>query len=103
MGKRRLNHNDRQELIDQRTLQAAFYYVRTEGATLATTAKVYKVSESTIHKDLNNRLKKLNMNLYRQVRKKTERNKLIKHILGGIANSKRWKRIRREQNKKLGK
>lgn len=42
-------------------------YIVEQGATVRQTAGQFKISKSTVHKDVTDRLKKLNFSLYTQV------------------------------------
>ena len=46
----------------------------------------------TIHKDLTDRLKQANPNLYGEVRKILDVNKMERHIRGGMATKERYAR-----------
>ena len=48
-------------------------------------------SKSTVHKDVSDRLKYTNMNLYNQVKEVLEVNKNERHIRGGLATRKKYK------------
>lgn len=66
-------------------------YILNTGATVRATAKVFKISKSTVHKDVTERLKKENYALYKQVRRVLEVNKKERHIRGGMATRKKYK------------
>lgn len=53
--------------------------------TVRSIAKQEKMSKSTVHKDMTERLKECNMELYYEVRKILEKNKEERHIRGGEA------------------
>ena len=78
--------------IEQRACQLAVYIIET-GATVRTTAKHFGISKSTVHKDLQQRLPQCNKGLYQQVKVILEHNKRERHIRGGIATQKKYKRI----------
>ena len=50
-------------------------YIAEHRATVRTTAKVFGISKSTVHKDVSENLKKVNPQLYKQVKKILEINK----------------------------
>ena len=52
--------------INTRVLNEA-YYMKESRDTIREVAKVFKVSKSTVHKDLQERLKKVNSNLYKDI------------------------------------
>lgn len=70
--------------IEQRTIDAALYTIE-NNSTIRQTAKHFGVSKSTIHKDLKQRLPKINYSLYKDVEKVIRINNEEKHIRGGIA------------------
>lgn len=65
-------------------------YILDTGATVRAAAKVFKVSKSTVHKDVTERLKRENPRLYRQVKKVLEKNKRERHIRGGLATREKY-------------
>lgn len=66
-------------------------YITKTGATVRATAKVFKISKSTVHKDVTKRLKNKNLKLYGEVKKVLEINKSERHIRGGMATRKKYK------------
>ncbi len=66
-------------------------YILDTGATVRATAKVFKISKSTVHKDVTERLSHDNPQLYRLVKAVLEKNKQERHIRGGIATRKKYK------------
>lgn len=66
-------------------------YIIETGATVRATAKVFKISKSTVHKDVTERLKHENPQLYRNVKSVLERNKQERHIRGGMATRRKYK------------
>ena len=62
-------------------------------ATVRATAKKFNISKSTVHKDVSVRLKKVDFNLYIKVNKILEQNKKERHIRGGIATRKKYKKF----------
>ena len=69
-------------------------YIATSGATVRATAKVFKISKSTVHKDVTERLKKEDPVLYKEVKKVLEKNKQDRHIRGGIATREKYKKLK---------
>ena len=78
------------DTIEQRACQLAVYIIET-GATVRAAAKHFDISKSTVHKDLQQRLPQCNNALYEQVRKVLDRNKLERHIRGGLATRQKYK------------
>ena len=79
------------DTIDQRACQLAVYMIET-GATVRAAARKFGISKSTVHKDLQNRLPRCNRILYAQVREVLERNKMERHIRGGMATKMKFLR-----------
>ena len=66
-------------------------YILNTGATVRAAAKIFKISKSTVHKDVTERLYYENPQLYRQVKKVLEKNKQERHIRGGMATKRKYK------------
>ena len=56
-------------------------------------AKKFGVSKSTVHKDISERLSRLNPKLSEKVREVLDENKAQRHIRGGIATKNKYKKI----------
>lgn len=69
-------------------------YIVESGATVRATAKVFKISKSTVHKDVTERLRHENPLLYKEVKKVLEKNKQDRHIRGGIATREKYKKLK---------
>jgi len=80
------------DYIEERVLTLADYIITTN-STVRAAAKKFKVSKSTVHKDITERLKQSNHALYSEVRSVLERNKAERHIRGGLATRKKYKGI----------
>lgn len=78
---------------EERTISAAEYIIE-KGATVRSAAKEFGVSKSTIHKDVSERLKKLNPKLYSEVKYVLEKNKQERHIRGGKATKEKYAKLR---------
>ena len=61
--------------IEERAVMLARYII----------AKQFGISKSTVHKDVSQRLMKINMPLFLEVRKILDENKAERHIRGGMA------------------
>lgn len=66
-------------------------YIIDTGATVRATAKVFKISKSTVHKDVTERLYHINREMYRQVDEVLQKNKSERHIRGGLATRRKYK------------
>ena len=75
---------------DDRARRLAVYMIES-GGTVRSAAKEFGISKSTVHKDLSQRLPQCNPLLYEQVRLVLDRNKLERHIRGGMATRKKYK------------
>lgn len=69
-------------------------YIVESGATVRATAKVFKISKSTVHKDVTERLRHENPLLYKEVKKVLEKNKQDRHIRGGLATREKYKKLK---------
>jgi putative DeoR family transcriptional regulator, stage III sporulation protein D len=54
-------------------------------------AKIFGVSKSTVHKDMCERLYRVNCSLHRRVRQVLDKNKAERHIRGGLATHRKYK------------
>lgn len=61
------------------------YYIAETGATVRAAAKVFRVSKSTVHKDVTERLVKIDKTLYVRVKATLEKNLAERHLRGGEA------------------
>ncbi len=71
-------------IIKSRVIEEANYIITTK-KTIRELVSIYNVSKSTIHKDLHERLKEINIELYNKVNKIMQYHTEIKHIRGGNA------------------
>ena len=72
------------ENIEERARQLAEYIIDND-STVRAAAKQFGVSKSTVHKDITQRLEKLDGTLWAEAKAVLERNKAERHIRGGIA------------------
>ena len=77
------------EDIEQRIIDEANYIVDT-GDTVRGAAKVFHFSKSTVHKDVTERLLKLDKVLYEKVKKVLNKNLSERHIRGGLATKRKY-------------
>lgn len=66
-------------------------YILKEGATVRQTARIFGVSKSTVHKDVTERLPKINPLVANQVKTILDVNKAERHIRGGRATKMKYK------------
>lgn len=76
--------------IEERACEIAKYIIDNK-ETVRNAAKVFKISKSTVHKDLTERLKKINHELYISARTVLDTNKAERHLRGGEATRKKYK------------
>lgn len=76
--------------IEERAINIAKYIVDNK-QTVRNAAKVFNISKSTVHKDLTERLKKINRELYLSARDVLDINKAERHLRGGEATRKKYK------------
>ncbi|MCI8497226.1 MAG: sporulation transcriptional regulator SpoIIID [Clostridiales bacterium] len=76
-------------IVEERAVELGTYIVE-HGATVRQAAKQFDVSKSTVHKDVSERLLKLNPQLYREVKSVLEHNKAQRHIRGGMATREKY-------------
>jgi len=70
-------------------------YISENKATVRSAAKKFNVSKSTVHKDVAERLKKIDPVLYKEVKEVLEINKAQRHIRGGLATRQKYIRLTR--------
>ncbi len=75
--------------ILERVIKEAKYIIKNE-STVREMAKIFKVSKSTVHKDLHERLKDIDLQLYDKVSKILIYHTDIRHIRGGIATRQKY-------------
>ena len=78
------------DTIEERACELAVYIIET-GATVRAAARHFGISKSTVHKDLSQRLPRVNFLLFQQVRQVLEINKSERHIRGGMATRRKYK------------
>lgn len=79
-----------QDYIRNRILEVGSYIIDTS-ATVRQAADVFKVSKSTVHKDVTERLPAINQQMASEVRKILEINKAERHLRGGEATRRKYK------------
>lgn len=77
--------------MEERAVLLAQYIIENR-ATVRSAAAKFGVSKSTVHKDLQDRLPTFNRPLYLQVREVLDENTAQRHIRGGIATQKKYRR-----------
>ena len=77
--------------IDQRCILIGQYIADT-GATVRCAAQHFGVSKSSVHKDMKQRLPKLNHTLAAQVKAVLSYNKAVRHLRGGAATRRKYQK-----------
>jgi putative DeoR family transcriptional regulator, stage III sporulation protein D len=77
------------DYIEERVLELAGYIVET-GSTVRAAAKKFKISKSTVHKDITERLTEINPALASEVKAVLDNNKAERHIRGGLATKHKY-------------
>jgi putative DeoR family transcriptional regulator (stage III sporulation protein D) len=78
--------------IEERACDLAVYILENH-ATVRSAAAEFGVSKSTVHKDLTQRLPRINPALYKQVRQLLDINKAERHIRGGMATKEKYLKL----------
>ncbi len=76
--------------IEERAVTLARYIIENR-ATIRAAARHMGVSKSTVHKDLSDRLQRINEPLYEEVKAVLDFNKAERHIRGGMATRRKYK------------
>jgi len=77
------------EYIERRVYKICDHLLET-GCTVRSAAEFFRVSKSTVHKDLTERITELNPEIARQVKEVLEYNLSERHIRGGEATRKKY-------------
>ena len=85
--------------IEERTVEVAQYIIENK-ATVRTAAKKFGISKSTVHKDITERLIKINPILALETKKILDENKAERHIRGGEATKSKYLKISKWMVKK---
>ncbi len=73
-----------------RVIKEAEHIAKT-GQTVRATAKVFHFSKSTVHKDVTERLKDIDVQLFKEVKRALNKNLSERHIRGGEATKQKFK------------
>ena len=84
------------DYIAERAVELGNYIVEKK-ATVRQTAKKFGISKSTVHKDVTERLVKINPFLAARIRVVLDVNKAERHIRGGMATKEKYLHEREEQ------
>ena len=81
------------DYIEERVYELAYYIVSTN-STVRAAAKKFRVSKSTVHKDITERLLELNPGLAAEVKEVLESNKAERHLRGGMATREKYQQAK---------
>lgn len=76
--------------IEIRCMEIARYIIST-GDTVRQAAAAFSISKSTVHKDLQERLKTVHPGLYAETQQVLNYHQAVRHLRGGAATRKKWK------------
>ena len=79
--------------VNRRVVDEALYIIENK-ATVRSTAKIFGLGKSTVHKDMTERLKYIDKNLYDRVIEVLQINKKERHLRGGIATKNKYKGLK---------
>ena len=88
------------DYIEQRILDIAEYIIDT-GATVRQAAKKFKISKSSVHKDVSERLPQISMSLAKEVKAVMDINKAERHIRGGMATHLKYQKGFKKKKKSV--
>ena len=77
--------------IEERACQLALYIIENK-ATVRSAAQRFGISKSTVHKDVSTRLRAVSPGLFAQVQAVLARNKAERHLRGGAATRRKYKK-----------
>ncbi len=87
-------------IVEERAIELGEYIIESK-ATVRKAAKKFGVSKSTVHKDVAERLKYVDPQLYKRVKTVLEINKAQRHIRGGLATKQKYSAERLTARKSL--
>lgn len=82
--------------IEKRAIELAYYIINSKD-TVRGAASKFGVSKSTVHKDISERLLKINPILAKEVRKILDKNKAERHIRGGMATKLKYSHMEKDK------
>lgn len=77
--------------IEERCEKLACYLIENK-STVRDTAKKFGISKSTVHKDITDKLSKVNLSLFEEAKKVLQLNKSERHLRGGEATKKKYQK-----------
>lgn len=80
-------------IVEERAVELGEYIIESK-ATVRSAAKKFGISKSTVHKDITERLKRINPALAKEARKVLDINKSERHIRGGMATKEKYNHLK---------
>ena len=80
--------------IEERATNLAHYIIDSKDAVRGAAVK-FGISKSTVHKDVSERLIKINPSLAKEVREILDENKAERHIRGGMATKLKYSHLKK--------
>ena len=77
-------------IVEERAVELGEYIIESK-ATVRCAAKKFGISKSTVHKDITERLRRINPALAKEARKVLDVNKSERHIRGGMATKEKYR------------
>ena len=84
--------------MEERAERLALYIIENR-TTVRTAAQKFGISKSTVHKDISERLLKIDPELHRSVKKVLDKNRAERHIRGGKATREKYLIFRKLKTK----
>ncbi len=81
-----------QNYIRKRAVKVAQHILQTTD-TVRQTAEIFGISKSTVHKDVAERLPRINLEMAEQVKDILDKNKAERHLRGGEATRKKYAQV----------
>ena len=89
------------DYIEERVLELAHFIVETN-STVRAAAKKFRVSKSTVHKDVTERLLEINPGLAAEVKDVLDNNKAERHLRGGMATREKYQHAKEKSRPAAG-
>lgn len=81
-------------IVEERAVVLGEYILKNK-STVRAAAKEFGISKSTVHMDVSQRLRRINPQLFHEVKEILEVNKAQRHIRGGLATQKKYQELRK--------
>lgn len=80
------------DALEQRACDLAAYIIE-NGSTVRAAAKQFGISKSTVHKDVRERLRHIDADLFLRVQEVLSYNKSVRHLRGGEATRQKYRSV----------